>query len=92
LTSRERRLIAAVLGLVAALVVALVVALATGGHASGHGCIHVTIPGAVGAEEIDQCGAQARETCLTARRPGSFSPSSTRVVTAACRQAGLPVA
>jgi hypothetical protein len=90
-TKRERRLIAGVLGLVAALVVALVVSLGAGGHASAHGCIHVTIPGAVGAQQIDQCHGQARETCATARRPGSFTASSARIVAAACRRAGLPV-
>lgn len=91
LTTREKRLIAGVLGLVAALVVALAVSLGAGGQTSAHGCIHVTIPGAVGAEEIDQCGVQARDTCVTALRPGSFTPPSARVVAAACHRAALRV-
>jgi hypothetical protein len=91
LTTREKRLVAGVLGLVAALVVVLVISLGAGEKASARGCIHVTIPGAVGAEEIDQCGGRARETCATARRTGSFTTSSARVVAAACRKAGLRV-
>jgi hypothetical protein len=91
LTAREKRLIGGVLALVAALVVALAVSLGTGGRTSARGCIHVTIPGAVGAQEIDQCGAQARDTCATALRPGSFTSASARVVAAECRKAGLAV-
>ena len=91
LTQRERRLIVAVLGIVAALVAALVISIATTGSASGRGCIHTTIPGTVGAQEIDQCGAQARTTCETVEQPGSFTPASARVVAAQCRKAGLPV-
>jgi hypothetical protein len=91
LSLREKRLIASVLAVVAVLVIALVVSLATGGRASARGCIHATIPGAVGAEEIDQCGTQARATCRTAKQPGSFTPASARVIAAECRKAGLPV-
>jgi hypothetical protein len=91
LTVREKRLIAGVLAVVAAIVVALVISIATAGSASGHGCIHTTIPGAVGAQEIDQCGAQARATCQTVDQPGSFTAPSARVVAAECRKAGLPV-
>jgi hypothetical protein len=91
LTRRERRLIAGVLAVAAALAIVLAISIGTGGSASAHGCIHATVPGAVGAEEIDQCGAQARATCLTAERPGSFTPASARVVAAECRKAGLPV-
>jgi hypothetical protein len=91
LSTREKRLIGGVLGVVAALVVALVISLSVSGKASAHGCIHVTIPGAVGAQEIDQCGAEARATCQSAERPGSFTPPSARVVASACRRAGLRV-
>jgi hypothetical protein len=91
LSAREKRLVGGVLALVAALALVLVIALASGGRASAHGCIHITIPGAVGAQEIDQCGTQARATCQTARQPGSFTPPSARVVAAECRKAGLPV-
>ena len=80
-----------VLALVAAIVVALVVSIVVAGAISAHGCIRATIPGAVGAQEINQCGAQARATCQTAEQPGAFPPASARVVAAECRKAGLPV-
>jgi hypothetical protein len=91
LNAREKRLISGVLVVVAALVVALAVSIASAGNSSAHGCIHATIPGAVGAEEINQCGAQARSTCQTAEHPGSFTASSARVIATECRKAGLPV-
>ena len=91
LTARERRLIAGVLAVVAALAVALAISIAGAGSASGHGCIRATIPGAVGAQEIDLCGAEARATCQTVRQPGSFTAASARVLAAQCRKAGLPV-
>lgn len=91
LSRREKRLIIGVLGIVAVIVVALVISLATTGQSSAHGCIHATTPGDVGAQPIDQCGTQARDTCQTVNRPGTFPPASARVVAAACRRAGLPV-
>lgn len=91
LSVREKRLIASVLVVVAALVVALAVSIGAGGQSSGHGCIHATIPGAVGAQEIDQCGAPARATCQSVQRPGSFTPASARKIAVECRKAGLPV-
>lgn len=91
LSTRERRLIGGVLAVLAGIVVALVISLSVGGSASAHGCIRATIAGAVGAEEINQCGAQARDTCQTAEQPGSFTPQSARVIVAECRKAGLPV-
>jgi len=91
LSTREKRLIRGVLAVVAVIVVALVISLATAGPSSGRGCIHVTIPGDVGAQQIDQCGAQARDTCQTVNEGGAFPPASARVVAAACRKAGLPL-
>jgi hypothetical protein len=91
LSRRERRLITAVLGGVAALVVVLVVAIGTAGKSSGHGCIHATIAGPVGAEEIDQCGSQARATCLSVAVPGTFTVQAAQAIGKQCRKAGLPV-
>jgi hypothetical protein len=91
LSTREKRLIGGVLAAVVVLLVALVVSLATAGPTSARGCIHATIPGDVGAQQIDQCGAQARDTCQTVNQPGAYPPASARVVAAACRKAGLPV-
>jgi hypothetical protein len=91
LSTREKRLILGVLTVVAVIVVALVISLATAAPSSGRGCIHATIPGDVGAEQIDQCGVQARDTCQAVNAPGSYPAASARVLAAACRKAGLPV-
>jgi hypothetical protein len=91
LSSRERRLIGGVLVVLAALAIALVVSLAASGPNSANGCIYVTIAGPVGAEQIDQCGNRARDTCATALTPGAFTRGSAQSIAAACRQAGLPV-
>lgn len=91
LSAREKRLIRGVLAVVAVIVAALIVSIATTGQSSAHGCIRTTIPGDVGAQQINECGAQARETCQTVHQPGAFAAASARVVAAACRKAGLPV-
>jgi len=80
-----------VLGAVAALAVVLAVAIGTAGKSSAHGCIHATIAGPVGAQEVDQCGAEARSTCLTARTSGAFTSQAASVIVAQCRKAGVPV-
>jgi len=89
LSTRERRLVGAVLGAIAALVIALVISLSTGGRTSAHGCIYVTIPAATGAQEINECGATARETCASAATPGAFAPEAARTIATECRKAGV---
>jgi hypothetical protein len=91
LSRRERWMVGAVLGVVAALAVILAVAIGTAGRSSARGCIYATIPGPVGAEQIDQCGSQARATCQSASAPGNFTPQAERVIERECRKAGLPV-
>jgi len=91
LSGRERWMIRGVLGVVAVLAVVLAVAIATAGRSSARGCIYATIPGPVGAQEVNQCGAQARATCQTALAPGTFAPQAARVIARECRRAGLPV-
>ena len=80
-----------VLGVVAALAVALVVSLLVGGQSSSRGCIYVTIPAATGAQQVNECGATARSTCLSASTPGAFTAQAARSIEAECRKAGLPV-
>jgi hypothetical protein len=84
-------MIRGVLAVVALGAVILAVAIATAGTSSAHGCIRATIPGPVGAQEINQCGSEARATCQTAAAPGSFTPQAARVIEQQCRRAGLPV-
>lgn len=91
LSSREKWLIGGVLAGVAALIIGVVIALSTAGHSSSRGCIYATIPGAVGAQQINQCGDAARSICASANVPGSFTPDAARAVAAECRKAGLPV-
>jgi hypothetical protein len=91
LSRREKWLVRGVVSAVAVLAVVVAVALATTGSSSAHGCIHATIPGPVGAQEINQCGAQARATCQSAAVPGTYTAQAARVIEQECRKAGLPV-
>jgi hypothetical protein len=91
LSGRERWLIRGVLGVVAVLAVVLAVSIATSGRSSANGCIYATIPGPVGAQQVDQCGSRARETCQSAAEPGAFTAQAAQVIEQQCRKAGLPV-
>jgi hypothetical protein len=76
---------------IAAIAVVVVISVATAGKTSSNGCIYATIPGAVGANQISQCGAAARDICASALAPGAFTPDAARTVAVECRKAGLPV-
>jgi hypothetical protein len=91
LSRRERWMIRGVTGAVAALAVVVVVAITTAGRSSARGCIYATIPGPVGAQQVDQCGPEARATCQTALTGGTFTAQAARVIARECRRAGLPV-
>jgi hypothetical protein len=91
LSLRERRLIGGFLAAMAALVVVLVISFSSGGQASANGCIYLNVAAATGAEQISQCGAQARATCASATAPGAFTRPAAGAVSAQCRKAGLPV-
>src|SRR5437763_13038179 len=80
LTTRERWMVGGVLAAVAVVALILVIAIGTTGKHSAHGCIYATIPGAVGAQQISQCGADARATCQSASQPGAFTPQAARVI------------
>src|SRR5437868_11166494 len=66
LSQREKWMVRGVLALVAVLAIVLAVSLLTRGQSSRHGCIYVTIPAATGAQQVNECGATARSTCLSA--------------------------
>jgi hypothetical protein len=89
LSRRERWMVGGVLGVVAALAVVLVISFVSAGPSSGQGCIYATIPGVVGAEQVHQCGADARETCRTVNT--AYIQQAARTIAAECRKAGLPV-
>jgi hypothetical protein len=84
-------MIGGVLGVVAVLAVVVVVSLVSAGPSSGHGCIYATIPGAVGAEQVHECGATARDTCRTVNAPGAYTHQAAQAFAVQCRKAGLPV-
>jgi len=83
-------MVGGVLIVLAALVVALVISFATSAPSSSNGCIYLTIPAPTGAQQINECGAQARATCQSALTPGAFTSSAAQEIVAACRKAGLP--
>lgn len=91
LSQREKWMIGGVLTTVAAVVIALIISLATAGKSSANGCIYATIPGVVGAVQVNECGASARSTCASVNSPGAYAPGAARTIAAECRKAGLPV-
>ena len=91
LSTREKRLLAGVLGVVAALATLLVVSLVVPGPSSSHGCIYATIPAATGAQQINQCGDAARSTCKSVHAPGAYTAQAARAIAGECRKAGLAV-
>jgi hypothetical protein len=84
-------MVGGVLSVVAALAVVLIISFVSAGPSSGHGCIYATIPGAVGAEQVHECGATARDTCGSVNAPGAYTRQAARTLARECRKAGLPV-
>jgi hypothetical protein len=84
-------MIRGVAGTVAAIVIVVIIAVATSGPSSSRGCIYATIPGAVGAQQVHECGATARATCQTVHAPGAFTAQAAATLAAECRKAGLSV-
>jgi hypothetical protein len=76
---------------VVAIAIAVVISLATVGPRSSHGCIYATIPGVVGADQISECGAAARDMCASGLPSGAFTVAAARTIAAECHKAGLPV-
>jgi hypothetical protein len=91
LSRREKWMVGGVLGAAAAVLVVLVISLGSAGRSSGHGCIYATIAGVLGAQEVYQCGADARATCASVAAPGAFGAQARQTIAAECRKAGLPV-
>jgi len=89
LSKREKWMIGGVLVVVAAILVVLVISFASSGPSSSNGCIYATIPGAVGAEQVHQCGATARATCQSVH--AAYTAQAAQTIAAECRKAGLPV-
>jgi hypothetical protein len=91
LSSREKWMVGGVLAAVVALALALVISFSSGGPSSKGGCIYATVPADTGAQQIHECGAQARGTCQSVYAPGAFTHQAAAVLASECRKAGLPV-
>jgi hypothetical protein len=91
LTSREKWMVRGVLAAVLALALVLVISFSSGGPSSRGGCVYATIPADTGAQQIHECGAQARDTCQSVYATGSFTQQAAAVLASECRKAGLPV-
>jgi hypothetical protein len=89
LSKREKWMVGGVLGVVAAIAVVLVISFASSAPNSGNGCIYATVPGPVGAQQINECGASARATCQSVH--AAYAPQAAQTIATACRKAGLPV-
>ena len=87
LTPRERLVAIVGFAVTAIAVTALIVATAGNSRpAPGPGCIRATVPGVMGATELNLCGGRAKREC--ARHEGRSDPGS-RAIEASCRDAGL---
>ena len=84
-------MVGGVLGAVVVLAVVLVISLASSGPGSKSGCIYATIPADTGAEQIHQCGAQARDTCQLVFTRGAYTQQAAQAIATQCRKAGLRV-
>jgi hypothetical protein len=88
LSRRQTRTMAAVVGAVLALVVGVIVFASVNSDqaSSGHGCINLIVPSSMGAAQLHQCGAGARQWCdsLVGKRT-----VEARLVLPECRRAGL---
>jgi hypothetical protein len=76
---------------VAILAAAVAVSFVVSGAESRHGCIAATVPYSLGGQQLNQCGATARETCAAVGTSAGFSGAAGRAVAAECRKAGLSV-
>ena len=91
LSNREVWMITGVVGAVVVLAIVLAISLASSGPSSKSGCIYATIPADTGAEQVHQCGAQARDTCQSVFAAGAYTHQAAQAIASECRKAGLPV-
>jgi hypothetical protein len=91
LRTRDKWIIASVLGLVAAGVVALVISFASSGRTSGNGCVDVTSQYVTGGTELYRCGPGARSLCNSVGVGGGYGAALSLAIARECRKAGLPV-
>lgn len=80
-------------GVMAVLVAAIVVAiLLTTGGPTRLGCVDTYLPGVIGAQTFDECGADARRTCSTVRETeAQYGTVGQIIIEKACRKGHLAV-
>jgi hypothetical protein len=91
LSPREIWMISGVAAAVVVLAIVLVISLASSGPGSKSGCIYATIPAATGAQQVHECGGQARDTCQSVFAAGAYTHQAAQAISSECRKAGLPV-
>jgi hypothetical protein len=90
LSRRQRRL--ALLASTAVVALTAVVILLTTGGRPQLGCINTYLPGAMGAEALHECGAEARQTCATLHASlRQYGQVGELIMERACRVGHLPV-
>jgi hypothetical protein len=87
LTTRERNVAIAVVGVTLVAIVAVIVAtLPDSRPAPQPGCISAIVAGFTGAEPLEACGDRARRICATRTQEGDPGAAAIRE---SCRDAGL---
>ncbi|HTU79735.1 MAG TPA: hypothetical protein VMF09_13350 [Solirubrobacteraceae bacterium] len=82
---REKTIAAVLLSCVVLAIVGLVAFGLTTGAPARAGCIDITFASTLGAANVHECGARARDTCAT---PEGFRGVAGQELRAACRRVG----
>ena len=76
--------------LILIVVAATVFSLSSHQGKSGHGCLNFTYTMAMGGEQMDECGAEARHLCASPPKLGGLGRPLAAKLPEACREAHLP--
>jgi hypothetical protein len=79
-------------GMVAVIAAVVVAILLTTGGPTKLGCINTNLAGAMGAEPLNECGRQARQTCATVKESRhQLGAVGVLIVEKACRSGHLAI-
>jgi hypothetical protein len=84
---REKTIVTVVVSCLVLAVVGLVAFGLTSGAPARAGCIDVTFASTLGAANVHECGARARDTCAA---PAGFRGDAEQALKAACARARYP--
>jgi hypothetical protein len=76
--------------LIAIVVAATIFSLTSHQGKSGHGCLNFTYSFAMGGEQLDECGAKARQLCASPPSLGGLGKPLAAKLKVECRKARLP--